>query len=139
MWLLLPLLAGSLIGGFLHFSLLSAFGIDGWSAEVSCPIVSQPLFPACWVDIPDRFSSSVPRAVLDAWDVYRTEIDVLPSDVVLAICDAVAWSCVDDVWNMWSRSVEACLFNAYCDAGGPTAAERSSLFGQGFESHSPYW
>ena len=26
-----------------HFSLFSTFGIDGSSADVSCPIVSQPL------------------------------------------------------------------------------------------------
>ena len=41
--------------------------------------------------------------------MYRKEIDVVPLDVVSAIRDAVAWSCVDDVWNIWSRSAEASL------------------------------
>ena len=54
-----------------HFSLFSIFGIDGWSAEVSCSMVSQPLWPACWIDTLDRSSSSVSRAVQDVWDVYR--------------------------------------------------------------------
>ena len=33
-----------------HFSVFSSFSIDRWSAEVSCPIDSQPLWPACWID-----------------------------------------------------------------------------------------
>ena len=94
----------------LHFSWFSTCGIDGWLPEASCTVVSQPLWPACWIDTPERSSSSVSRAVQDAWDVYRTEIDVVPPDVVLAIRDAVARFCVDDVWNIWSWSAEACLF-----------------------------
>ena len=114
MLLLHPLLAMSQIGGFTpHFSVFASFKIGRWSAEVSCPIVSQPLWPACWIDTPDGSSSSVSRADQHAWDVYRKEVDVVPPDVVLAIRGAVAGSCVDDVWNIWSRSAEACLFNAY--------------------------
>ena len=33
-----------------HFSLFASLGINGWSAEVSCPVVSQSLWPACWID-----------------------------------------------------------------------------------------
>ena len=50
-----------------HFSLFATFGIDGWSAEVACPVVSQLLWPACWIDTLGRSSSSVSRAVQDAW------------------------------------------------------------------------
>ena len=57
-----------------HFSLFSTSGIEEWSAEVSCSIVSQPLWPACWIDTPDRLSSSVSRAVQDAWDVFWDEL-----------------------------------------------------------------
>ena len=87
MRLLLPLLARSRIGGWftLHFSVFASLSIGRWSAEVSCPIVSQPLWLACWIDTPDRSSSSVSRAVQDAWDVYRTEIDVVPPDVVFVM------------------------------------------------------
>ena len=42
--------------------------------------------------------------------MYRKKIDVVPPDVVLAIRDAVARFCVDDLWNIWSRSAEASLF-----------------------------
>ena len=49
---------------------------------------SQPLWPACWIDTPDR-SSSVSRAVQDAWDVKRDERGVVPPDVVLALGGAV--------------------------------------------------
>ena len=84
-----------------HFSLFATFGIDGWSAEVSCPIVSQPLWPACWIDTPDRSSSSTSRAVQDAWDLCRDELGVVPPDIVLALRG---------------------LFRACCRAGGPAAA-----------------
>ena len=105
-----------------HFSFLATFGIDGWSAKVSCPIVSQPLWPACWIDTPDRSSSSISRAVQDAWDVYKDELGVVPPEVVLALRDAVSRSSVDDFWSTWSKNAEAGLFRAYCRAGGPTAA-----------------
>ena len=75
-----------------HFSLFASFCIDGWSAEVSCPIVSQPLWLAFSIDTPDRSSSSVSRAVQDAWDVYRDELGVVPPGVVLALRDAVSRS-----------------------------------------------
>ena len=84
MRLLLPLSAGSLTGGFLLliFQVFACFGVDGWSVEVSCSVVSQPLWPACWIDTPDRSSSSVSRTVQDAWDVYRDEFGVVPPGVV---------------------------------------------------------
>ena len=57
MRLLLALLAWSLIGGFLLI-LLCLLPL------VSCPIVSQPLWPACWIDTPDTSSSSTSRPPL---------------------------------------------------------------------------
>ena len=47
---------------------------------------------ACWIDTPDRSSSSVSRAVQDAWDVYRDELGVVPLEVVIALRDAVSGS-----------------------------------------------
>ena len=103
-----------------HFSVFGCFSIEGWFAEVSCPIVSQPLRPASWIDTPDRSSSSV--------SVYWDEL--VPPGVVLALRDAVSRSSVDDFWTIWSKSVEACLFRAYCRAGGPTAAGSSAFIGR---------
>ena len=57
-----------------HFSVLARFRIGAWMADVACPVVCQPLWPACWLDTPDRSSSSVARVVQDVWDVYRDEL-----------------------------------------------------------------
>ena len=65
-------------------------------ADVACPIVCQPVWPACWLDSPDRSSSSASRAVQDVWDVYRDELGQVPEDAVLALRDAISRSAVDD-------------------------------------------
>ena len=49
-----------------HFSVFASLNIDGWSADIACPEVCQLVWPACWIDTPDRSSSSVARAVQDA-------------------------------------------------------------------------
>ena len=46
-----------------HFSVLARFRIDAWMVDVSCPVACQPLWPACWLDTPDRSSSSSSRNV----------------------------------------------------------------------------
>ena len=87
MRLLLPLLAGSLIGGFLLIFL--------------------------WIDPPDRSASSVSRAVQDAWEVYRDVLGVVPPEVVDALRGAVSGPSVDDFWSTWSKSAEAVLFRGH--------------------------
>ena len=52
-----------------HFSVVARFCIDASMADVACPIVCQPIWPACWLDTPGRSSSSATRAVQDVWDV----------------------------------------------------------------------
>ena len=89
-----------------HFSVLARFCIDAWMADVACPEICQPICPACWLDTPDRFSSSAARVVQDVWDVYRDELGVVPAEVVLALRDADSRSSVDDFWSIWSRSAE---------------------------------
>ena len=84
-----------------------------WMADVACPIVCRPVWPACWVDTPDRSSSSSTRVVQDVWDVKRDELGVVPDEVVLALRDAASGSSVDDFWSIWSRSAELGLFRAY--------------------------
>ena len=53
-----------------HFSVFASFSIRSWAAEVSCPVASVSVWPACWVNTPDRSSSSLSRAVQDAWDFF---------------------------------------------------------------------
>ena len=100
-------------------------------ADVACPSACQPIWPACWLDIPDRSSSSSSRLTQDVWDVYRDELGVVPNDVVLALRDAVSRSAVDDFWSIWSSNAEAGLFQAYALAGGPTDAGSSAFLGRG--------
>ena len=114
-----------------HFSVVARLGIDRWSADIACQEVCQPVWPACWMDTPDRSSSSVVRVVHNVWDVYRDELGVIPADVVLALRDAVSRSSVDVFWTIWSKSAEAGLFRAYCRAGGPTEAGSSASLGRG--------
>ena len=86
-----------------HFSVVARFRIGAWMADVACPIACQPLWLACWLDTPDRSSSSSTRVVQDVWDVYRDELGVVPDEVVLALRGAVARSSVDDYWSIWSQ------------------------------------
>ena len=68
-----------------HFSVLARFRIGAWMADVACPVVCQPIWPACWLDTPDRSSSSSTRVVQDVWDIYRDVLGVVPEEVVLAL------------------------------------------------------
>ena len=79
-----------------HFSLLARFRIGVWMADVACPVACQPLWPACWLDTPDRSSSSTSRIVQDVWDVYRDVLGTVPDNVVLALRDAASRSAIDD-------------------------------------------
>ena len=115
-----------------HFSVLARFRIDAWMADVSCPVACQPLWPACWLDTPDRSSSSSSRIVQDVWEVYRDVLGVVPDEVVRALRDAASRSAVDDFWSIWSKNAEAGLFRAYTLAGGPIAAGNSAFLGRGF-------
>ena len=75
-------------------------------------LLVRPLWPACWLDTPDRSSSSSSRNVQDVWDVYRDVLGVVPEEVVRALRDAASRSSVDDFWVIWSKNAEAGLFRA---------------------------
>ena len=79
-----------------HFAVLARFRIGAWMADVACPVVCQPMWPARWLDTPDRSSSSSTRVVQDAWDIYRDVLGVVPEEVVLALRVAVSRSSIDD-------------------------------------------
>ena len=55
-----------------------------------CPIVCQPIWPACWLDTPDRSSSSAARNVQDVWDLHRDALGTVPEEVVLALRGAAS-------------------------------------------------
>ena len=114
-----------------HFSEVARFCVDAWIADVACPEVCQPVWLACWLDTPDRSSSSATRAVQDVWDVYRDELGQVPGDVGLALLDAASRSAVDDFWAIWCKSAEEGFFRAYSKAGGPTEAGSATFFGRG--------
>ena len=114
-----------------HFSVLARFRIGAWMADIACLVACQPLWPACWLDTPDRSSSLSSRVVQDVWDIYRDVLGIVPKDVVLALRDAASRSAVDDFWSIWSKNAEAGLFRAYALAGGPIAAGSSAFLGRG--------
>ena len=95
-----------------HFSVFARFCIDAWMANVACPVACQLVWPACWLDAPDKSSSAV-RVIQDVWDVYRDELGVVPEEVLLALRDAVSRSSVDDFWFTWSRHAEAGLLGLF--------------------------
>ena len=114
-----------------HFSVFARFSIDAWMADVACPIVCQPIWPACWLNTPDRTSPPATRAVQDVRDAHRDGLGEVPGEVVLALRNAVSRSSVDDFWTIWSKSAEKGLFRAYSRAGGPTEAGSAALLGRG--------
>ena len=93
---LFELAFGSRIGGSLliFLSLLASALVVGLLKSLAL-LSCQPVWLACWIDSPERSSSSVSRAVQDAWGFYREELGVVPPDVVLALRYAVSRSCVD--------------------------------------------
>ena len=92
--------------------------IHFWTAEVACSVPSEPVWPACWIDTPDRPSSSSSiRTVQDAWDVYKEELGVVPPDLVLTLRNEYDRSDVNVFWKAWSKGAEEGLFRAYCRAG----------------------
>ena len=122
-----------------HFSILARFRIDAWMADVSCPIACQPLWPACWLDTPDRSSSSSSRVVQDVWDVYRDVLGVVPEQVIHALRDAASRSSVDDFWSIWSKNAEAGLLHAGNSAflgRGRSRIRSRRLGGQAFGGRS---
>ena len=90
-----------------HFSVLARFRAGAWMADVACPVVCQPLWPACWLDTPDRSSSCRPGCLGYLSGCTRCGSG---GGCSLAHRDAVSRSSVDDFWSIWSRSAEEGLF-----------------------------
>ena len=102
-----------------RFSVYAEFAVRKWTAQVPGPEPIHPIWPACWIDTPDRSSSSTTGIVQDAWDIYGEELEVVPHELVHRLRVAYDRSSVDDFRFAWSTVAEESLFRAYCSAGGP--------------------
>ena len=68
-----------LIDGLLpHFSVSAEFSLSSWDATVDRARTHSPLWPACWLQVPDRSRSSSSSEVRDIWDVYIREVGFVP-------------------------------------------------------------
>ena len=90
-----------------HFSVVAEFCISRWTVETACPAPSQPVWPAYWIDTPNRSSFSASRAAQDAWDIYREELGLLPPDLVLPLRDEYDRSDVARVLRLASFGLNA--------------------------------
>ena len=96
-----------------HFAVCAEFTLSSWDAIVERARIHSPLWPACWLDCPDRSRSSRNLVVRDIWDVYIREVGFVPSEVrtnLFRLCNS---SDVDSSWLLWSREAEASLSRSY--------------------------
>ena len=114
-----------------HFAVYAEFSLSAWDATVDRARTYFPLWPACWLQRPDRSRSSASQEVRDIWDVYIREVGFAPFAVrehLFRLCNS---SDVNSSWLHWSREAEASLACAYLSAGGPPLSGPSSYVGRG--------
>ena len=61
-----------------HFSVSAEFSLSAWDTTVDRARTHSPLWPACWLQYPDRSRSSASQEVRDIWDVYIREVGFVP-------------------------------------------------------------
>ena len=114
-----------------HFSVCAEFSLSAWDATVDRARTHSSLWPACWLQCPNRSRSSTSREVQDIWDVYIREVGFVPFAIreqLFRLCNSPD---VDSSWLLWSREAEASLARAYLSAGGPSLSGPSSYVGRG--------
>ena len=113
-----------------HFAVYVEFALSVWDAIVDMATTHSPLWPACWLQCPDRSRSSKSQEVQNIWDVYIREVGF----VLFAVREQLFRLCnspdVDSSWLLWSREAEASLARAYLSAGGPPLSNPSSYVGR---------
>ena len=57
-----------------HFAVCAEFALSSWDATVERARIHSPLWPACWLDCPDRSRTSNSQEVQNIWDVYIREV-----------------------------------------------------------------
>ena len=114
-----------------HFAVSAEFAPSVWDAIVERARTYSPLWPACWLQRPDRSRSSRSQEVQHICDVYIREVGFVPFAVreqLFRLCNSPD---VDSSWLLWSREAEASLARAYLSAGGPHLSNPSSYVGRG--------
>ena len=98
--------------------LRGVLSLSAWDATSDRARVYSPLWPACWLDCPDRSRRSPSHAVQNIRDVYIQEVGFVPRvrEKLFTACNSPD---VDASWLLWSREAEASLARAYLSAGGP--------------------
>ena len=86
-----------------HDAILTGFSLSAWDAAVHMDRVYSPLWPACWVECPDRSRRLQSPAVQTIWDVYIREVSFVPREVRERLVTACNSSDVDASWRLWSR------------------------------------
>ena len=67
---------GSRIGGFhLIFSIVVELGICRSTPDVSCPIATQPVWLACWIDM--ILLIGLPHLPLRLFRIYGTSVGII--------------------------------------------------------------
>ena len=64
-----------------HFAVYAEFALSSWDATVERARIHSLLWPACWLNCPDRSRSSQSHEVRDIWDVYIREVGFVPLEV----------------------------------------------------------
>ena len=86
-----------------HFAVYAEFSLSAWDATVDRARTHSPLWPACWLQCPDRSRSSTSLEVQDIWDVYIREVGFVPFAIreqLFRLCNSPD---VDSSWLLWSR------------------------------------
>ena len=115
----------------LHFAVCAEFTLSSWDAIVERVRIHSPLWPAYWLNCPDRSRSSSTSVVRDIWDVYIREVGFVPLEVrtnLFRLCNS---SNVDSSGLLWSLEAEASLSRASLAAGGPPLSNPGSYVGRG--------
>ena len=74
LWQLLLCVLSCRTAGLLLILLFVRSLRSSWDASVERARIHSPLWPACWLDCPDRSRSSQSSVVRDIWDVYIREV-----------------------------------------------------------------
>ena len=101
-----------------HFAVYAEFALSASDAIVDRARTHSPLWPACWLQCPDRSRSSQSQEVQLIWDVYIREVGFVPLAVREHLSRLCTSSDVDSSWLLWSREAEASLARAFLSAGG---------------------
>ena len=110
------------IAGSPHFAVRTDFSITAWDATVEMARVHSPIWPACWVQCPDRSRRPSLEACKTFWDVYKQELSFVPGMTRERLRTACNTYDVDASRQIWSKEVEASLVRAYHTASGPALA-----------------